>query len=532
MRIGGLSPRFLLQLVAGIIGVWWLMVSTYTHVNSMSNKYVGRVDWQPGSVVVDVKAMSCLGKFSCSISGYTRIPKDLYTTAAAEGEHYYLFMKRAPISQAGEVVLDVFVGQDSPAQKGAGTWLAVKGTNIWLLKGRFDESAEHVGAVTVLFGPDAVDPRPDWTLHAAPLILDNGSHLSARLTVQKTFDDPDKKTYYVRPATVPVRQDGKFKILQVADLHFSTGPGECKDSYPSDEYGDLNCAADKLTLEFVDKVLNQESPDMVVLSGDQVFGSSAPDAETAYLKAVAPFVSRGIPYAVILGNHDHQGSLSRSELMDLLESLPYSLANSGPREVAGQGNYVVEVHPFASPAAPQTSLNLFFLDSHGGNGGGLKSIFRKGEEWIHISQISYVVSEAERLAQFQRDSMAMLFQHIPLPEFDEDLSTAKVGKQREGVYAPVYNSGALDGYSHAGVSVVGVGHDHLNDFCMMDHPSGVWLCYGGGAGEGGYGGSGFVRRLRVFDVDTTTKTIKSWKVLRDGSIIDRQTLVSHGKTLD
>lgn len=508
------------------------------------------MDYEPGTAVVDVKAVSCFGKFSCSLDGYTRIPKDLFIGSGA-GEARYLFVKTETLQklkpkksttaqkQLPDAVLDVYVGhglEDRPptvTADGEVKWERVEGTNLFLRKGQLASADEYVGALTVLFGADAVDPRPGWFLSDATLLVDATSQLLARVTARKMpVDSSSHDTSSPQPATLPVRADGTFKIMQLADLHFSTGPGECRDPFPADAYGDHGCsAADSATLEFVERALDAEKPDLVVLTGDQAYGGSAPDQETAFLKAVAPLIRRKIPYAAILGNHDHQGTFSRAQLMELLQTLPYSLATRGPAALAGEGNYVVEIHPYPSPTAPRTSLNLFFLDSHGGNGGGFWSFLRKGEEWVRTNQIEYVVSESERLSQIQPDSIAMLFQHIPLPEFAEAAASdaARVGTQLEPVYAPEHNSGALDGYKLAGVSVVAVGHDHLNDFCQLEQRHGVWLCYGGATGEGGYGGQDFVRRIRVYDIDTVSKTIKSYKMLRDGAIIDRQTLVSHGE---
>jgi hypothetical protein len=61
--------------------------------------------------------------------------------------------------------------------------------------------------------------------------------------------------------------DGKFKILQIADLHFSVGKGKCLDSdWPgcTDAKG-----SDLVTLDWLQAVLDEEKPDLVILSGDQ-----------------------------------------------------------------------------------------------------------------------------------------------------------------------------------------------------------------------------------------------------------------------
>ena len=96
--------------------------------------------------------------------------------------------------------------------------------------------------------------------------------------------------------------------MQLADLHMSTGLGICRDPVPAD------CAWPEVrsrssNLEFVERLLDEEKPDMVVFSGDQVNGETAPDAQSALFKSVKLLVDRKIPYAAIFGNHDDEGDL-------------------------------------------------------------------------------------------------------------------------------------------------------------------------------------------------------------------------------
>ncbi|KAM9918742.1 hypothetical protein OXX80_012885, partial [Metschnikowia pulcherrima] len=67
-----------------------------------------------------------------------------------------------------------------------------------------------------------------------------------------------------------------------------------------------------------------------------------------------------------------------------------------------------------------------------------------------------------------------------------------------------------------------------------DSKSSMWLCYGGGAGEGGYGGyGGYIRRVRVFELDVNAKEIKSWKRAENNpdESFDEQTLVENGEVV-
>ena len=52
----------------------------------------------------------------------------------------------------------------------------------------------------------------------------------------------------------------------------------------------------------------------------------------------APIIDRGIPWAPILGNHDHEGDARREDITACLESLPLSLRDLGPEELGACGN--------------------------------------------------------------------------------------------------------------------------------------------------------------------------------------------------
>ena len=62
---------------------------------------------------------------------------------------------------------------------------------------------------------------------------------------------------------------GNYTILQVADLHFSTGPGACRDLDPAGERACKTMGADVYSLKWLEQALATVKPDLIVLSGDQ-----------------------------------------------------------------------------------------------------------------------------------------------------------------------------------------------------------------------------------------------------------------------
>ncbi|KAI5957577.1 DCR2 [Candida theae] len=414
-----------------------------------------------------------------------------------------------------------------------------KSHGIWLKYGPHN-SKDAITAVDILFGLDAVDPRPNWSLVKQPV---RGVCSSAGIPPFITYRRGPKLDYkkeYKKPLVI--NENAEFKILQVADLHFSTGFGKCLNPEPVSSAS--GCQADPRTLEFVNKVLDIEQPDFVVLTGDQIFGSAAPDSETAVFKALNPFIERKIPFAVVLGNHDAEGSLSAKELMGLYSDLPYSVAAMGPESVDGYGNYIATVQ---GKSKSSVALSFYFVDSHAYSEN--KKVF-PGYDWIKENQLIYMKEEAESIkdgvAEFQKEKftengesknkihLSMAFFHIPLPEYKK-LNQPTIGQQREGVISPMYNSGARDAFHDIGVKAISVGHDHCNDYCLLDEEQSpnddnkIWLCYGGGSGLGGYGGyGGYIRRMRTFVLNTAKGEIKSWKRAENEpeKKIDEQVLVS------
>lgn len=407
-----------------------------------------------------------------------------------------------------------------------------KSYNIWVKYGSpLDPNA--ITGIDILFGDDAVDPRPNWELIAQKPLKDviTPSGKSAYLTIRRG-PKLDYKAKKYQP-TLKFNKEGKFKILQVADLHFSTGYGKCRDTVP--ESSKKGCMADPRTLEFLEKVLEIEKPDFVVLTGDQIFGDESPDAETSIFKALNPFISRKIPFAVTMGNHDDEGSLTREEAMELSANLPYSLAAMGTEEVIGVGNYGLTVEESDSK---NLAMTMYFLDTH-------KYSLNpkiKGYDWIRVPQLKWLefLGDSYKSMKAKEDILSMAFFHIPLPEY-RNLNQPFTGQNKEGVTAPKYNSGARSVLAHLGVQVVSVGHDHCNDYCLLDtlklnddRENKMWLCYGGGSGEGGYGGyDNYIRRMRIFELDSNKGEIRSWKRAQNNpeADFDFQILVSEGNAV-
>ncbi|GAM86123.1 hypothetical protein ANO11243_041340 [Dothideomycetidae sp. 11243] len=516
-----------------------------------------------GLVITDIslKICSSTNPFStCRLdpSVWHRIEKDLYLNSGwTSAAWLHVQRKKEEELQPGEkVVVDVRISRLDPGMSEAGQsqerWESRAG-GIWLLRSskRHDsESQKVVTAVDVLFGPDAAEPRPGWTLTQTPLLIEAKVDSEPRISIRHG----NPKDAHKEAPVLRIRKDGKFKILQVSDLHLSTGLGACRDAMDAKGEVKGKCEADPRTLEFVEHIRDDEKPDLVVLSGDQVNGDTAPDVQTAMFKFADLFIPHSIPYAAIFGNHDDEGPkmtrLTRESQMSLLSSLPYSLSRFGPDEVDGVGNYYVEV---LAESSQHPALTLYFMDTHAYSPDEAKY---RGYDWVKPNQISWFRETAQKLrkanAKYTRIHMNMAFIHIPLPEIAMKDNINAGGEFREPSTAPGFNSGFYAALKEENVLTVGCGHDHVNDNCALrpstkqtvnarddkksskaatkdESPNlagkmtiggtthapssdlGPWMCYAGASGFGGYAGyGGFHRRVRVWEVDTNAGRITTW----------------------
>lgn len=303
--------------------------------------------------------------------------------------------------------------------------------------------------------------------------------------------------------------DGTFKVVQFNDTQ-------------DDE------RTDKRTVELIEKTLDQEQPDFVLINGDVITGGCETRlaVKQAINNVVWPMESRGIPWAVTYGNHDEdslpQSGVDEAGMLDFYRSYDYNMNAENIAGVTGTGNTIVPVA--ASAPSGREAFALWLLDSgryapgtiNGQNFAGYPTW-----DWLRMDQVAWYRDESITLEQrLGRKLPGLMFIHIALWEHrfmwwgGVDTRTAAdaargkarhaiVGERNEDECPGPINSGMYNAILERGdVKGVFVGHDHVNDY-VGDY-YGVLLGYAPGTGFGAYGLPGAERNRmrggRVFEL--------------------------------
>jgi len=294
---------------------------------------------------------------------------------------------------------------------------------------------------------------------------------------------------------------GKFKIIQLTDIQ------DTPDIDPE-------------TIALIEAALDQEKPDLVVLTGDQVRGQ-APKmrgekrehyVREAIRQICAPMDRRGIPFTIAFGNHDIEKVPGQKQLEWYLES-PNCLAEDAPG-LSGCGNH----HIIIAGQGGKPALNIYMLDSHGSAG-------LTGYKPLQQDQIDWYRQVRDGLKEQAGDYVpSLLFMHIPVEAiyrlFTESAKRTKhsqpgfagfkgkhyaldetraQGRHKEMLCVPGSDAGLFETASEKG-DMLGMyfGHDHKNSF--VGRVNGIDLGYAPGCGFAAYG-DGVYRGARVFAFD-------------------------------
>lgn len=301
----------------------------------------------------------------------------------------------------------------------------------------------------------------------------------------------DSEDYRKHAGKLKFRADGTFKIVQFTDIHWAPGNPLSEEA-----------------AERMNEVLDAEKPDLVYYTGDLVWGKPAAQALD---RALAPVLSRKLPFAVTWGNHDDEQDMTRAQLSAYIRELPGNLTGH-VAGITGESNYIL---PIASADGRRTAFALYTFDSLAYS--PRKEI--KGYDWMKPDQIAWYRACSAELTRRNGGTPlpALAFFHIPLPEYNQAAaaeSALLMGIRKEKACAPAINTGLYTAMLEAG-DVMGtfVGHDHVNDYVV--YWNGLLLGYGRfTGGKTVYhdvpGGNG----ARVIELQEGARSFRSWIVLK------------------
>lgn len=278
--------------------------------------------------------------------------------------------------------------------------------------------------------------------------------------------------------------DDDFKILHLTDIHIGAGF--------------LSVKKDTMAINAVAAMITEEKPDLVIVTGDITFPvpfQAGTFNNKTSAKLFAQLMERlGVYWTLAFGNHDTEAYsyFTREDISRLYssEDYPHCLFQSGPEDVDGYGNHVINV----KNTSGEITQSLIMLDSHSYVDGDILGIMWK-YDCIHENQVKWYEDTLNSLKAENNNVMpkSLAFFHMPLQEYqdawyeyvdnnyqDTENVQYKFGKAGEVdivVYPSEYNYGFFDKAKELG-STQGMfcGHDHLNNFSV--EYKGIRLTYG------------------------------------------------------
>lgn len=307
---------------------------------------------------------------------------------------------------------------------------------------------------------------------------------------------------------IPLRfnSDGNFKILVLSDIH------ETLDFNP-------------LTMNALEKVLDHEKPDLLILGGDNCSGSKSMRNDEAMSKYVEmlcePFEKRGIPWAHVWGNHDHDIRIDEEIHQSFYTKFEHCLSKSA-KGVPGQSNFML---PILASNSDEIKFNVWGLDSNNRINEFVEKFYPEDTEYalranallqekmmpiqqqwgfLLIEQVMWYYNSSKELEEHlgKKVDSLMVFHVPPWEIYNIELnrySCGTVGNINEVYALGTFNSGLfLAALQRRDVRAICSGHAHLNDaagtYCN------ILLATDGSIGYSAYGDNER-RGARVFEIN-------------------------------
>lgn len=298
--------------------------------------------------------------------------------------------------------------------------------------------------------------------------------------------------------TLKFNAEGKFKIVQFTDIHYIQ-----------------NDVRSAVALERIAEVLDAERPDLIMLTGDVIYGKPAEESFKTVLDLVSKYKT---PFAVTFGNHDDEQGLTKVELLKIIQSYKYNLTVQ-EAGISGVSNFIL---PVKTTDGSKNGAILYCFDSNAYS--QIQGV--GGYDYIKFDQIQWY---RQRSKDFTKENggvvvPSLAFFHIALPEYHEAVANENatmIGTRMEKACSPELNSGMFTAMKEMGdVKGVFVGHDHDDDYAVAWR--GILLAYGRYTG-GNTVYNHLSNGARVIELTQNKDAFDTWIRLKGGTVIDKVT---------
>ncbi|MBR2455120.1 MAG: metallophosphoesterase [Clostridia bacterium] len=210
--------------------------------------------------------------------------------------------------------------------------------------------------------------------------------------------------------------DGDFKVMHITDIHIGGGF--------------MSKTVDEKALNSVAAMVTKEKPDLVIATGDIAFPvpyRTGTFNNYSGAKAFANLMeSLGVYWDVTFGNHDAEAYsyFDREAVAEFYEDeeYKYCLFQSGPEDVDGYGNHVIEV----KNSEGIITQAMVLIDSQAYVKDNIIESIKGTYDNIHPNQVEWYESEIKRMnaenEKINQDTTpvkSLAFFHIPLVEMDD-----------------------------------------------------------------------------------------------------------------